>query len=97
MKEVLARKVADFDSCNEPGECFLSLPNPAEGGMRRLSFRCPCGCGDLCGIRVRDDGAQDGKAWGWDKNEESPTATPSININNGHWHGFLTAGVFRAC
>src|SRR5260370_39687685 len=28
------------------------VAHPAEGGARRLSFRCPCGCGVLCGIRI---------------------------------------------
>jgi len=37
------------------------------------------------------------KAWQWDGNEDNPTVTPSININNGHWHGYLTGGVFRSC
>lgn len=97
MQEVKAQKVADFDACTEPGHFYITQPNPAENGMRRLSFKCPCGCGDLCAIRIRDDGLNEGGAWGWDKNEETPTTTPSININSGHWHGYLTAGVFKPC
>jgi hypothetical protein len=51
----------------------------------------------LAGIRINDDGTQANYAWAWDRNEDAPTVTPSINIQHGHWHGYLTAGVFRAC
>lgn len=98
--EIKAKHVADFDSCNQPGEFYITAPNAAEGGMRRLSFRCPCGCGDLCGIRIRDDGQRTEQAWAWDRNEESPTVDPSIDVksaNGSHWHGHLKAGVFRSC
>lgn len=94
--EVVAKRVNGFDECKNPGDFWLCGPNPAEDGMRRISFMCPCGCGDICGIRVRNDGVQDGKAWGWNKDDNKPTCTPSININNGHWHGYLTDGVFKS-
>ena len=57
---------------------------------------CPCGCGIYAGIRIRDDGTSDHYAWTWDRNEEKPTCTPSILINDNHWHGYLTEGVFRS-
>lgn len=95
--EVIAKRVIDFDHCNETGDFFLTPPNPHDNGNRRISFLCPCGCGSLCGIRIRDDGQQIHGAWGWDGNEDTPTVTPSININNGHWHGYLTNGIFRSC
>jgi hypothetical protein len=97
MGEVKARHVAAYDQCERPGDYFITEPNPHDGGMRRLSFMCPCGCGDLCGIRIRDDGQNVGGAWGWNGDMEKPTATPSIAIGPGqHWHGFLTDGVFRS-
>jgi hypothetical protein len=93
--KVRAKRVADFDACKEPGDYFLTPPNPEEGGCRRLSFLCPCGCGDLAGIKVRDDGRQEGGAWAWNRDEEQPTCTPSILIGPGqHWHGYLTRGEF---
>lgn len=95
MPEIVGHCVADFDACKSPGDFFFTEPNAVEGGARRLSFICPCGCGDLCGIRVRDDGSSEGGAWKWDRNKDEPTCTPSINIGNGHWHGFLTKGVFK--
>ena len=94
---VVARKVADFDHAERPGDYFITEPNQHEDGARRLSFLCPCGCGDLAGIRIRDDGQQINGAWAWDRNEDKPTCTPSILINKGHWHGYLTAGVFVEC
>ncbi len=95
---VQANRVANYDACRSPGDFFLTGPNPHDGGMRQLKFICPCGvCGDLCAIRIRDDGQNEGGAWGWDRNEEKPTTTPSIRINGNHWHGYLKAGVFEAC
>ena len=96
-REVQARKVQDYDHCEKTGDFFLTPPNKHEGGARRLSFICPCGCGELAGIRVRDDGHNIDGAWGWDKNEDQPTCTPSIRIDGEHWHGHLTAGVFVPC
>lgn len=95
--KVKARRVANFDECEKPGDFFLTAPNLHDGGCRQLSFLCPCGCGGLCGIRVRDDGTTANYAWQWDRNEEQPTCKPSINISNGHWHGYLTAGEFIPC
>ncbi len=98
MNEIKANRVADFDACKQAGDFYITKPNPAEGDMRRISFLCPCGCGDLCGVRVRNDGQRDDEqAWAWDKNEEHPTVSPSININNGHWHGYLIFGIFKKC
>ncbi len=95
--EAQARRVADFEHCERAGDFYIMPPSDAEGGMMRLSFLCPCGCGDLCGIRIRSDGVQDGKAWGWNLDREKPTTTPSIAVNGNHWHGYLTDGVFRSC
>lgn len=93
-----ARRVADYDSCKLPGDFYITPPNPHEGGMRRLTFLCPCGCGDIAGVRVRDDGLRDEQAWGWDRNEDKPTVDPSIELKSGcKWHGHLKAGVFESC
>lgn len=81
---VVAHKVGCFSETKQPGDFFITEPNPHGGNARRLSFLCPCGCGDLCGIRIRDDGQQIDGAWAWDLNEEKPTCTPSILINQGH-------------
>ena len=97
MGIVVGKKVADFDHCILPGDFYITAPNQHEGGARRISFRCPCGCGDLCNIRVRDDGQNIDGAWGWDKNYDRPTCTPSIAVNGNHWHGYLKDGIFESC
>ena len=98
MSEVQGHHVENFDACKNPGDFFFTPPNPAEAGARRLSFLCPCGCGDLCGVRVRDDGLNKDGSWGWNLSEECPTVSPSIRIIGGcNWHGHLVAGVFRPC
>ncbi len=88
-------KVKNFDELKNVGDWFFT----EEHGMndaRRLSFLCPCGCGSLAGIRVRNDGVNDGKCWGWNKDEDKPTTAPSIDVI-GHWHGYLTDDVFVKC
>lgn len=94
MSNVKANRVVGFDEAKNPGDFFFTEPNPHEDGMMRLSFICPCGCGDLCGIRVREDGQHTAAAWGWDKDRDKPTCKPSIAINGEHWHGYLTDGEF---
>lgn len=97
MADVPARRVANFDACEKAGDFYITPPNPAEGGMRRISFICPCGCGSLGGVRVRDDGVKEDGAWGWNRDEDKPTITPSIQFIGGcGWHGHLTAGVFKS-
>ena len=88
-------KVADYYACKQVGDFFFTPPN--EKGERILSFRCPCGCNALAAVKVRVDGTQTDGAWGWNKDEEKPTVTPSIRINNTEWHGYLTDGVFKSC
>lgn len=102
---VQANRVANYAALQHPGDFYITDPNPHEGGMRRLSFLCPCGTCDgfvgLAGVRIRDDGKQTDGAWGWNLDLDKPTVTPSIDIKDGkggsHWHGFLTAGVFKSC
>lgn len=85
----------DFEHCENPGDFFITPPNDV--GERRLSFLCPCGCGMLAGIKIRDDGQQSGGAWSWNFDKAAPTCAPSILINQGHWHGYLTNGEFVSC
>lgn len=87
-------KVNNYEECKKVGDWFFT---PAVEGVRRLSFLCPCGCGSLAGIKVRDDGTQADHAWGWNRDEEKPTCTPSIAINGNEWHGYLTDGIFKSC
>lgn len=99
--KVKANRVPDFDACKNPGDFFITASDAVDSGARRLSFLCPCGCGDLCGIRIREDGQHANACWGWDRNEDQPTCTPSIRIGGSqgseHWHGYLTKGEFISC
>jgi len=101
-KDANATRVKDFHSCNNPGDFYITEPSQHENGARRLSFRCPCGCGVFCGVKIRDDGSNTDGAWEWNKDMDKPTTTPSILISGKtaseeHWHGYLTNGVFNSC
>jgi len=37
-----------------------------------------------------------GPSWNWNGSSSAPTLTPSVN-HEGHWHGWLTAGVWVSC
>lgn len=95
--KVIAKRVKNFEECKEAGNYWITSSKGNDGGRRRIQFLCPCGCGILCGITVRDDLQQMTNCWGWDGNLDSPTVTPSININDGHWHGYLINGIFCPC
>lgn len=64
---------------------------------KKCWYSCPCGCGSISGLPLHPAGTdvpQDQHpSWGWDGNRKKPTLTPSIH-HVGHWHGYLTAGVF---
>ena len=55
-----------------------------------LIYNCPCGCGARGSLAFRPHPAP---SWQWDGNVEQPSLTPSVN-HVGHWHGFLTRGVW---
>lgn len=102
--EVQSHRVLDYSHTKNPGDFFIT--SAGGDGVRGLLFLCPCGCGDLCGIRVNDSGTTESNCWAWDRNFDAPTCTPSIEIlgklqDDGsfpwHWHGYLTNGIFRSC
>lgn len=94
---VPARRVEDFAHAKNAGDFFIQPPNPADRNRIAISFLCPCGCGMLAGVRVNEAGTTDDYCWSWNKDCNKPTVQPSILINDNHWHGFLTDGVFRGC
>jgi Family of unknown function (DUF6527) len=65
----------------------------AEDG-ERVTFFCP-GCTEAHSISVRPDGAHDAGHWGFNRNFEAPTFTPSILVTgkqrhlepDGQWKG----------
>lgn len=69
--------------------------------MGALNFVCPCGCKRVHSLEVvRNAAEKQERQWIWDGNVDRPTLSPSINstVERGGcgWHGWLTAGVFRA-
>jgi hypothetical protein len=99
VNPIPARRVADYPACLQLGDFFLAGTDEHSQCLR-LSFLCPCGCGMLAGIRVVRGGSPYDAAtralgaWGWDGNEDKPTVEPSIDIDHGHWHGYLKDGQF---
>ncbi|TPM41530.1 DUF6527 family protein [Mesorhizobium sp. B2-3-4] len=72
-------------------------PFPDEDGNQYLSYCCPCGCGRLAPLLVGNGfKPAESPSWQWNGSREKPTLTPSIN-HIGHWHGYLTDGVWRSC
>lgn len=58
----------------------------------QIHFLCPCGCGGRYGIKLAGPGA-------WEISGEYPetiSAKPSIMLDSGHWHGYLTNGEFKS-
>jgi hypothetical protein len=87
-------KENETDLVNPGDFCFTQVGE----GRLHLGFMCPCGCGDFTGIIVREDGQHSKPAWGWNKDREKPTVTPSIRrLDRCQWHGHLTDGVFKSC
>lgn len=93
LKKVAANHVPSYYEAKNPGDFFYVI---SELGHYRthLHFRCPCGCGIMAGVSLLP-AIENG--WLWNCNVEKPTITPSIDINRGHWHGYLTAGIFEEC
>jgi len=92
------------DGPNKVGFCRPDLADGAaqwkradDGRVIALTYVCPCGCKEWRQVPVEGE-----RRWAWDGNEAAPTLTPSIlHVANAaercHWHGFLTAGVWRTC
>jgi len=58
-----------------------------------MIYMCPCGCGKTGALSFKPANSP---SWSWDGNREQPTLTPSVH-DVGHWHGFLTKGVWLSC
>lgn len=61
-----------------------------------LIYCCPCGCGRLGALHFRPGSVDGGASWEWNGNIEAPTLLPSVH-HVGHWHGYLTDGVWISC
>lgn len=85
------RYVDDIDVATEPGAfTFYTRYSDPENKIAGLLFKCPCGCGDTCGINFHEDFEP---RWDWDGNKEKPTVSPSIQrIGDCKWHGWFEEG-----
>lgn len=92
MSDVPFNRVYSYEEMKNPGDGRWTGSSDPDTVPGRLTFRCPCGCELVAGIKVRGEGK-----WEWNGDLEKPTCTPSILIDQGHWHGYLTDGVFRSC
>lgn len=89
-----------------PIQEMLADDTPAPGAIcfedDSMLYACP-GCGELRSVPVHRP--EDGEvwphgvtSWTWTGGDEAPTLMPSIRQLDGcKWHGFLTAGEWRAC
>ena len=97
MTEVKTRPVratmveSIMDAKNVPGafKYFADGKNSPAG----MNYVCPCGCGALAPLYFKPEPSP---SWHWDGNREQPTLTPSVH-HQGHWHGYLKAGVWESC
>ena len=64
-----------------------------DGDPAGMIYCCPCGCGATGALAFRP---RPSPSWGWNGNREKPTLSPSVH-HVGHWHGYLTDGVWRSC
>ncbi|KRA44712.1 hypothetical protein ASD80_06100 [Devosia sp. Root635] len=63
----------------------------------RWLYGCPCGCGTAGALRVAaGEKPAQSPSWLWNGSTEKPTLTPSVH-HVGHWHGWLTEGVWLSC
>jgi hypothetical protein len=94
----VASHIADRDEfCRrlEPGSFWVGEPD--SDGERSFWYVCPCGCGRRAPLTVGENfKPADRPSWNWNGSLEAPTLTPSVH-HVGHWHGWLTDGIWKVC
>lgn len=98
-KDIQGRRVGGWDALQEKGDFCIIDPGDAQfnTSCTGIGFVCPC-CGDSRFIPLKPS---DPNGWGFDGNRDRPTITPSIFFNmhhpqaKCHWHGYITAGIFK--
>lgn len=90
--DIVAAYCEDIDDVKaKPGAFeFYVDSNRQVAGM---IYACPCGCGRTGALPFKPAPSP---SWNWNGDREKPTLTPSVH-NVGHWHGWLTDGVWRSC
>jgi hypothetical protein len=89
---VPAKRVDELDVPDCPAGAF-EYYSQGDREIAGMMYRCPCGCGVLGSLAFRPAPSP---SWQWDGNTEVPTLSPSVH-HVGHWHGFLTKGVWETC
>ncbi|MDR7034479.1 DUF6527 family protein [Mesorhizobium sp. BE184] len=75
----------------------VSFSETDDEGDIWMSYSCPCGCGRLANLLVGKGVKPElSPSWNWNGSTDKPTLTPSVH-HVGHWHGYLTDGVWRSC
>ena len=98
---VEAKHVPNKDEFRHPHESRVPgsfhVEEEDEGGVRDFYYCCPCGCGAIGMMFVGENFKPDeSPSWEWNGSLEKPTLRPSVH-HVGHWHGWLTDGVWRSC
>lgn len=89
----VAKLVENFDE-RIPGS--FKINNDPDFG-KFLIYCCPCGCQALGSLRIGiNEKPEESPSWNWNGSTDSPTLRPSVH-HVGHWHGYLTDGVWVAC
>lgn len=99
MKPVQATHIDDKEEFRErriAGSFRISAPMLDEpDGHFTFWYCCPCGCGAIGPLSVGVNfKPADIPSWQWNGSVMTPDLKPSIN-HKGHWHGYLTDGVWR--
>lgn len=89
---VVATLVDDIDAVRATPGAF-EFYKAGERFPAGMIYSCPCGCGVQGALAFRP---HESPSWEWDGNREKPTLTPSVH-HVGHWHGWLTGGVWISC
>jgi hypothetical protein len=93
---VPATRVDDIDADGLPPGAFAIFEGTkGDGTSVGLVYICPCGCGHTGVLDFRRE-PEHHPSWIWDGNRDKPTLSPSVH-HIGHWHGYLTAGVWVFC
>jgi hypothetical protein len=90
---VPAIRVDDIDAVQATPGAFKYYVRARAEGPAGMIYGCPCGCGHTGALAFRPAPSP---SWHWDGNRDKPTLTPSVH-HVGHWHGYLTAGVWVSC
>jgi hypothetical protein len=93
MKIQAVQMVGDSELEDAPSGAFEFHFAVKEDRVIAMDFKCPCGCHELFTIHIKP--SAEPQSWEWNQSYDSPTMVPSINIREGHWHGWLVNGWWK--